>query len=172
MLLPLLLIDKYFPITAASQLLGVSLVVILAVSILLYTARNYEGTVSRKQILAAINDGQAELLHVKTTRAVERVDPEDFGAAFYLEVEVDGTPKLLYLQGQYLDELAWKEAFPSTEFVLIRRADTREIINLQIEGQYLKPERVLPAFPKARWQAGAVPEDGSLLAGRLTELTE
>jgi len=172
LLMPLVVIDKYFPISANNQLLTLFTLALIALIIVRYTQKNYEGIRTRKQVLAAITNGRAEVFSVKTSRAVEREDPEDFGTAFYLEVQMAGEQKLLYLQGQYLDELAWEVTFPNTEFELIRRADTHELVEVRLNGQHFKPERTLPAFPKARWQSGNVPEDGELLDGRLDELTE
>lgn len=172
LLLPCLAIDKYYPVSTTNQLLIIFAVGLLALFITRYTQKNYEGSRTRKQVLAAMATGQAEVFHVTTNRAIEREDPEDFGVAFYLEVQVVGTPKLLYLQGQYLDELTWEKAFPTTDFVLTRRLDTHELLDIQLRGQYFEPERKLPAFTKARWQTGDIPIDGEVLDGRLDELTE
>ena len=64
-----------------------------------------------------------------------------------MEIEEHGERKTLFLWGQYLDELG-EDKFPNSEFELIRKADTKEFINLKLMGKYLKPEKELPAFDK------------------------
>ena len=177
-LAPLLLAEKYFPAFtttylpafSASQAIATGIAVLLAVGSACWITKKYEGNFNRPARLAAIAGGQAEVLHVVTTRAVERADPEDFGPAYYLEVRVAGEPRLLYLQGQYFDELD-EGVFPNTEFRVVRALDTKELLALELLGQPFLPERVLPAFAMADWQRGNTPEDGAVLAGKLAELT-
>ena len=170
LLLPVLLIDKYFPISPATQTVIIVLLLAIAVGARHYVAKKYGDATGRSQRLAAIAAGQAEILHVITSRAAERADPEDFGTAYYLEVQVAGEPRLLYLQGQYFDELD-EGLFPNTEFNLVRTLDTREFLDLELLGQYFLPERVLPAFAMAEWQRGLTPEDGAISTAKLDELT-
>jgi hypothetical protein len=170
LLLPVLLIDKYFPISPTAQTAIIILLLAVAIGTRRYLARKYGSVSGRSQVLAAIAAGQAEVLHVITSRAVERADPEDFGTAYYLEVQVAGEPRLLYLQGQHFDELE-EGLFPNTEFNLVRTLATKELLDLELVGQPFLPERVLPAFAMADWQRGLTPEDGAILIARLDELT-
>jgi hypothetical protein len=177
-LAPLLLSEKYFPAFSntyfpafsVSQAIATIAAVLLAVGSAYWIARKYEGDFQRPTHQAAIVAGRAEILHVITSRAVERADPEDFGTAYYLEVQVAGEPRLLYLQGQYFDELE-EGLFPNTEFNLVRTLATKEVLDLELLGQPFLPERVLPAFAMADWQRGLTPEDGAILTTKLDELT-
>lgn len=175
---PLLLAEKYFPAFtndylpafSANQAVATGIAVLLAVGSACWITKKYEGDFNRQARLAAIAGGQAEVLHIVTGRAVERADPEDFGTAYYVEVHVAGKPRLLYLQGQYFDELD-EGTFPNTEFQVVRSLDTKELLDLVLLGQPFLPERVLPAFAMADWRRGTTPEDGDVLAGGLDELT-
>ncbi len=110
-----------------------------------------------------LQDVRVEVLRVSTSRAIQREDPEDFGISFYIDVELDGECKTIFLWGQYLDLLDYEGQFPNTEFILIRRSDTKEVMDLQVKGRYFPPERVLPFFPDSEWRNGTIPQDGQIL---------
>ncbi|RZK61960.1 MAG: hypothetical protein EOO59_03790 [Hymenobacter sp.] len=169
-LAPVLIIDKYWPVSSKAQAIVSLLLTALAVGCAYWITRTYEGGLRNSRQQAAINAGQAEVLHVTANRAVKREDPEDFGVAFYFEVTLNGQSKLLYLQGQYLDLLEYDEVFPNTEFKIIREAASKEMVDILVLGQPFAPERTLPAFTKAQWQSEQAPTNGDILNGTLAEL--
>jgi hypothetical protein len=118
-----------------------------------------------------INSGMLEVLHVRTNRAIKREDPEDYGVAFYIDVVDDTKRKTLYLWGQHLDDLEYDNAFPNTEFVVTRRVDIKETIDIKLLGKPFRPEKTLPPFDKDIWKSGKYPADGELLDIRIDEVT-
>ena len=166
LLFPFLLFDKYFHFNSNTQIIFcvAALIVSLGVSRKIMKHQKREDAI--KTILA----GQAEVTQVKTSRAIKREDPEDFGAAFYLEVLANGETKVLYLQGQYLDEIE-EGLFPTTDFEVIRRFDNKEFIELKIIGNSFKPENILPAFDMDDWRKGNTPNDGDILDVRFEDIT-
>lgn len=159
LLLPLLYIDKYYPIPSWIQ--GITSIVILIIAFfitryILWSAPFFGRHPNEK----SLSKVEAEVLYVKTARAIMREDPEDFGPAFYFDIrEADSPPKVLFLWGQYL----YEESFPNTEFEIIRRSDTKELINLISHGDYFEPERTLPPFSDKIFSEGTYPEDGTIL---------
>lgn len=91
-----------------------------------------------------------------------RKDPEDFGIAFYFDVEHEGRQKALYLWGQYLDEMEGA-GFPNTEFEIVRQPGSEQFMDFRTSGDYFKEERTLPAFEKEVWDSGAFPVNGQLI---------
>ncbi len=165
LLLPFLILDKYFHFNSITQIIFC----VVALSISVFISRRMTKHQKRGDAIKSILAGQAEVTHVKASRAIERKDPEDFGVAFYLEVLDNGKAKVLYLQGQYLDEI--EELFPATDFEVIRRLDNKEIIELKIIGNSFKPEKVLPAFDMEDWRRGNAPNDGDILNLRFENIT-
>jgi hypothetical protein len=165
LLLPFLLLDKYFHFNSITQI--IFCVVTLAISVVI--SRRITKHQKRGDAIKSILAGQVEATHVKTSRAIERKDTEDFGVAFYLEVLDNGEAKVLYLQGQYLDEIE-EGLFPATDFEIIRRLDNREVIELKIIGNSFEPERVLPAFDMEDWRSGNTPNDGDILDVRFEDI--
>lgn len=159
LLLPLLYIDKHYPVPSWIQ--GITSIVILIIAFFI-TYRIFWNApffwyYPNEKSLAKV---EAEILYVKTTRAIMREDPEDFGPAFYFDIrEADSQPKVLFLWGQYL----YEESFPNTEFEIIRRSDTKQLINLITHGDYFEPERTLPPFSDEIFSQGTYPEDGTIL---------
>lgn len=115
----------------------------------------------------SLNRIRAEILHVKTSKAIKRQDPEDLGIAFYIEVEDQRT---LFLWGQYLDLLEYDKKFPNTEFKIIRRNDTKALIDIITLGEYFEPENELPPFSDEEWENNTYPEDGEILNFSINEI--
>jgi hypothetical protein len=137
-------------------------VVITSILLVLFVRTKFINPARKKRILAKIA-GDAEVMHVITTRAIERKDPEDFGVAFYLDVLVDNQRKTLFLWGQHLDELVFEQVFPNTEFEIVTSRLNKRMIDFKIKGKYFRPEKVLPPFSKEVWESGKFPVDGELL---------
>ena len=166
LLIPLLLIDKFVPIPSYLQLIYCILIVPLTVYIIRtirrkYGNRNHNTTDNQSELV--------ETFHVKTKRAIEREDIEDFGSSFYLDVEQNGEAKTLFLWGQYIDELG-EGKFPNSEFMLTRKDDSKEFIELKLLGKYFKPEKVLPAFDKKLWKSDKCHEDGQIINSPIDEI--
>jgi len=167
LLVPLLILETYFHISPYFQLIYCILLVFLTVYIINRIKKRYGGQNIK---MGEEKNVLAETLHVKTNRAIERGDIEDFGSSFYLDVEENGKRKTLFLWGQYLDELG-KNKFPNSEFVLIREGNTKELINLKLLGKYFEPEKVLPAFEKKLWKSGKCHEDGQIINKTIDEIS-
>lgn len=172
MLLPFLALDHFFHLPFVNQAWFIILLLIADASIIITFIKKQRKRVPKK---TNIDDKIVEILHVKTNRAVRREDPEDFGAAFYLDVYHQGKQKTLFLWGQYLDILDRGDdgpgSFPNTEFELMRDSETRRFIDIRLLGTSFESERTLPAFEKKIWQTGAYPQDGDLLDQSIDEIT-
>lgn len=167
LLIPLLLIDKFLPIPSFAQLAYVIFIILPTV----YAIRKIRKKYSK--VNHTTTDKQSELvetLYVKTDRAIEREDIEDFGSSFYLDVGESGETKTLFLWGQYLDDLG-EGKFPNTEFLLTRNADSKEFIDIKLMGKHFKPEKVLPAFDKKLWKSGKCHEDGQIIGTSIDEIS-
>ena len=167
LLIPLLLIDKLFLIPSYLQLIYCILIILLTVYVIRiirrkYGNRGYRTTDNQSEL--------AEIIYVKTDRAIEREDIEDFGSSFYLDVEQNGETRTLFLWGQYLDELG-EGKFPNSEFILTRKAGSKELIEFKLLGKYFKPEKVLPAFDKKLWRSGSCHEDGQIINTPIDEIS-
>ncbi|HLP50459.1 MAG TPA: hypothetical protein VK154_06210 [Chitinophagales bacterium] len=162
LLAPLLIYDKYFPVPSNIQAVYCILIVILAIGITIWLTIKWEGGLSNAKQIAAIDSALIEIFNVKTSRAIEREDPEDFGPAYYLEVLENGKPKTLFLWGQYFDELE-EAQFPNTEFEYTRVKRNGEFISFVTLGKYFQPERILPPFAEEVWKNDGCPSDGQIL---------
>lgn len=166
-LIPFLLLDKLFDIPANVQIV-LCLLIVLGLAWYSYQKwwkPNIDFGEKKKQE-TELKNTFAEVWRVKTNRAWEREDAEDFGPAFYLEVDEKQGAKTLFLSGQYL----YEQDFPNTEFELIKKAGTKEIIRLVALGKYFKPEKALPPFDKQTLKSGNHPYDGDLLDKSLDEI--
>jgi len=167
LLIPLLLIDRFISIPSIAQLAYVIFIFLPTIYAIRAIRRKYgklndRTTVKQTELV--------EALHVKTNRAIEREDIEDFGSSFYLDVEENGATKTLFLWGQYLDDLG-EGKFPNTEFLLVRKADSKEFIELKLMGKHFKAEKILPAFDKKLWRSGKCHEDGQIINTTLDEIS-
>ncbi|WP_153798777.1 hypothetical protein [Foetidibacter luteolus] len=163
LLAPLLIYDRFNPVPSHTQAVYCIVIVILAVLIVFWVTKKFEGGLTNSKQIDNIKSGQVEVVKVQTTRAIKREDFEDFGVAFYLAVVDNGQPKTLFLWGQYLDELEYEKTFPNTEFEFIRKVGSDEFIDFKTSGQYFIEEKVLPAFDKEVWKTGRYPVNGQLL---------
>ncbi len=170
LIIPLLVYDHFTPVPSQIQAVYCIAIVIVALVLTFLITKKWEGGLSNQPHVSEINTGQAELVHVKTTRAIKREDPEDFGVAFYLEVFDNGQPKTLFLWGQYLDELIHDKNFPNTEFEFLRKKGSDEFISFTILGQYFEEEKSLPPFDKATWDNGTFPVNGQMIDQTFDEI--
>ena len=159
-LIPLLLIQHYVHMPSAIEGLICIMIFIIGLAGAIWQTRKADGFTNKMQ-RALIDTGIAEVVHVRSHRAVRMDDSEDYGVGYFLDVNDKGTRKTLFLWGQYLDEL--DETFPNTEFELIRKGNGREIIHIRLLGSYFEAERTLPPFYKEDWLKGKYPADGDLL---------
>jgi hypothetical protein len=161
LLIPLLIVDRYFHVSSTVQFIYCICAGILAVPIIIYVRKKYgAGHPGKKQDVLNMD---YEVVHVKTSRAIKREDVDDFGVAFYVSVVHDGITKTLYLWGQYLDMLTYDNLFPNTEFEFARKKGSEEFVDFKLFGQHFKEEKTLPAFNKVVWNAGTYPVNGQLL---------
>ncbi len=168
--IPLLVYNHFSPIASQNQAIYCILMVLVALLLTYRITKKWDGGLSNNKHLEDINSGQAEVIHVKTTKAIKREDPEDFGIAYYIEVLDNGQPKTLFLWGQYLDELEYNETFPNTEFEFIRKKVSGEFIDFKTIGQYFKEEKTLPPFDKAVWDSGTFPVNGQILEKTIEQI--
>lgn len=105
-----------------------------------------------------LREGQAEQLHVTASEVVELEEYEDEGSGFFFDV---GDGRLLYMQGQYLDDDALNDdssseqpaedgsaavrtpRFPCREFEIVRASYSQEVLTLRCLGDYLPPSRLM-----------------------------
>lgn len=160
---PLLMYDHYRPVESIIQGIYCIIACVASLVISYWLRQKLDGDFSYNKQVAKIQSLQVEAVKVKTQRAIKREDYEDFGSAYYIEVTDNGQPKTLYLWGQYLDELAYKNLFPSTEFEFIRNIGSNVFIEFKITGHYFREEKILPPFPKEVWKKGIYPANGQLL---------
>lgn len=171
LIIPFLIINHFWKMP---DVIGIGcLIGILPLSLFLANrmTQKWEGGFSNKKNLNDINKGLAEIIHVETLRAIQREDYEDFGLAFYLDVQHNKEQKALYLWGQYLDELEYEKEFPNTEFEIVREFESKQILDIKLLGNYFAPERILPPFDKQIWKSGKYPMDGDLLDKPLDEIS-
>jgi len=157
LLLPLLLIDKYVHVSAGAQAVSCICMLVLTFFVIRYIRRKYGVPAKKRDEINLV-----EVIRVNTARAIKREDPEDFGTAYYLDVTHNGQKKVLYLWGQYLDELE-ENTFPNSSFEIAREKDSEEFINFQLLGHYFIEEKVLPPFDAEVWKNGNYPVNGQLL---------
>ena len=133
-----------------------------------YSKFKKETRIENQMPLKKVN---AEIVNVKTKKAIKRKDPEDFGVAFYIDVkDSNNKSKTLFLWGQYLDFLVYDKKFPNTEFNIIRRSDTKQTMDIEVLGDYFKPEKTLPPFSNEVWASGEIPKDGEILNTSIDEI--
>jgi hypothetical protein len=170
LLAPLLIYDHFNPVPSDTQAIYCIAIVILALLIVFWVTKKYEGGLTNSKQIDDIKSRQVEVVKVQTTRAIKREDFEDFGVAFYLAVVDKGQPKTLFLWGQYLDELEYEKTFPNTEFEFVRNVGSDEVIDFKTSGQYFTEEKVLPAFDKEVWKSGHYPVNGQLLEQSIDDI--
>ena len=168
--IPLIVYNHFTPIASQTQPVYYILMLLVGLLLTFRITKKWDGGLSNTKYLEEINSGQAEVIHVKTTKAIKREDPEDFGIAYYIEVLDNGQPKTLFLWGQYLDELEYNETFPNTEFEFIRKKVSGELIDFKTIGQYFKEEKTLPPFDKADWDSGTFPINGQILEKTIEQI--
>ncbi|MBO9658347.1 MAG: hypothetical protein J7527_05935, partial [Chitinophagaceae bacterium] len=161
-------LTEYHKVTlAAKWYLGITIsLVIIAIA---WWWAIWKTGVSAKAILNEIENGTAEAFYVKPLRVVERKDPEDFGPAYYFDVEYKGERKTLFLWGQYF-YFTEEEQFPSSEFEYVRKSSDKDFIALNVLGSKIVPELELPPFAKEIWDKGYYHEDGQILDESIDEI--
>lgn len=168
LLAPFLLFEKYVEEVPPSIELPIVIVIeIIAISLVLYLMKRMGEIDWNKMIETEIREGEAEVLKLKTDRAIKRKDSEDFGSGFYLKIDGNRT---LYLEGQYLDQLQYSRKFPNTEFEIVRTKWNNELLEINSRGKYLKPERKLKPFTKEQYKSGNRPFDGDIVELPIDEI--
>ena len=170
LLAPLLIYDHFNPVPSDTQAIYCIAIVILALLIVFWVTKKFEGGLTNSKQIDNIKSRQVEVVKVQTTRAIKREDFEDFGVAFYLAVVDKGQAKTLFLWGQYLDKLEYEKTFPNTEFEFIRNVGSDEFIDFKTSGQHFIEEKTLPAFDREVWKSGLYPVNGQLLDHSIDEI--
>lgn len=109
--------------------------------------------------LEAKNLVRREVYHAR--RAFQVEETEDEGSNYFIEL-ADG--RVLFISGQLLyeyepDESGEPRRFPCTEFELVLKSDTGDMLDLLCRGQALEPEAVAPAFTIEDFKSGWTPEN-------------
>ncbi|MBP6731085.1 MAG: hypothetical protein KA149_03445 [Chitinophagales bacterium] len=99
--IPLLVYDHFSPVASQTQAVYCIVMVVVALVLTFWVTKKWEGGLSNDKYISDINAGEAEVVHVTTTRTIKREDPEDFGVAYYVDILDNGQQKTLYLWGQY-----------------------------------------------------------------------
>lgn len=167
LLIPMLAYDQFEPVASNKQAAYCIIVIIVAFLVTRWLKNRQEGKMVSQPTIDP--NFQVEVIRVKTNRAIKRKDPEDFGVAYYVDVTVNGQPKVLFLWGQYFDVLE-DHLFPNTEFEFVRKPGSHEFIDFITLGSYFKEEKVLPPFDEAIWESGAYPFNGDILDQRIDEI--
>jgi hypothetical protein len=166
---PLLVFDHFSPVSSNVQLVYCLLAVLVSISITIWLTIKWEGGFSNANQIAAINNAVVEVVHVNTSRAIERKDTEDFGPAYYVEVFENGKAKTLFLWGQYFEMLEERQ-FPNTEFEFTRIKGSDEFISFKTLGHYFKEEKVLMPFSDEVFKGGNYPTNGQVLDVNIDEI--
>lgn len=148
------------------EMTGILIIIIMSACWALWRNRRKIAVLQHK-----MDTGLVEVFHVRTNRIVERKDPEDFGPAFYFEVDYKGDKKTLYLWGQYFYFMEPTE-FPCTEFEYIRESVNKNFVSLRPFGKKLEPEMILPPFKKEHREHGQYHDDGDILDQRIDEIIQ
>lgn len=136
----------------------------------------FSGKTLAEQIADLENAGMIQRDKFFATRAFELEEFEDEGRHYYVELN-DG--RVLYLNGQYLDEYEpieddpefhQERRFPCTEFETIRHRAEGFILAIDCRGEVLSPELMAPYFSKADFKSGTIPGDGQILTEPYDEI--
>lgn len=162
LIIPLLGFDKFITkVSSETQL--IILIPLLIISILVsfrLMKRNGE-TNWNKKIENEIENGKAQIVRIKTIKAVKRKETFDLGSGYYLKISEN---EIMYLQGQIYDELQRDKKFPNTDFEISKTLLTQDdLLNIKFFGEYLKPEKKLNAFSKEDYENEKVHYNGDLL---------
>jgi len=151
-LIPFLIFDTHYPI---SSNIKIAIVIIMLITPIIFIgmANWLNKNFSDLNLKSSLKDIKAEVWHVKTNRAVKKEDSEDSGVGFYVEIiDKKEAHKVLFLWRKYADVSEYEKEFPNTEFNLIKRSDTKQLLNIEILGKYFEPERVVPFFSDKDWK--------------------
>jgi hypothetical protein len=127
-----------------------------------YFARKHRQSASsnaRLNIIKDLSEGLAEICTFEVSEAIAVEEFEDEGTGFYLKV---GTKQVLFVVGQYLDDLAAKNKFPSTVVQLVRSPKAQIPLGLTPLGTYLSPIGMRPPFTKEEFKRELVPREGDI----------
>ena len=161
-IIPLLIYGKFYPVSSRIQ--DVTTIIILIIVPILTGIIFWKFKMIHYKPTKRIEEIIAEIWHIKTHRVIKREDPEDFGVGFYIDItDKVGKRKVLFLWGQYMDMLEFDKKFPNTEFKVIKRSDTKQILDIEVCGNYFEPEKTIPFFSEEDWQSGNYHEDGEII---------
>ena len=167
LMLLFLFINRYVKVSSRTEL--IASVGILAISAVLTEV--IRRRLSKPHGPAVNETLEAEVLHIRTSRALMREDPDDLGRSFYVEIETEPA-RCLFLWGHQLDELFEEGLFPNTEFNLTRLAGVGEHLDVELLGEPFKPERTLQAFTRQRLRANQAQVDGDIIASPIDAILE
>ena len=113
-----------------------------------------------------LKQGQMEIVRYQAKAAVALEEFEDEGYGFFIDI---GDSKLLFLQGQYLDEPVSEGKFPSRSFDLVRAPVSHVIFDITCAGEPFTASRTLKPLTGSayRWL-----EDQHIFPGTLETLNE
>jgi hypothetical protein len=102
----------------------------------------------------------------RACRAFQVEEMEDEGSNYFVELEDGHT---LFISGQFLYEYEPLEpdeprCFPCTEFEIVRRTDSGDVLYFICGGQAFEPEVLAPAFTIEDFQTGWTPENFEIIA--------
>lgn len=131
------------------------------------------GAKSTEELIAGLeakNLVSREFFHAR--RAFQVEETEDEGSNYFIELEDE---RVLFISGQLLYEYEPLESdkprrFPCTEFELVLRSDTRDILDLHCRGRALEPEVLAPPFKLEDFRSGWTPENLEILDKPYEEL--
>ena len=113
-----------------------------------------------KKLLVELKNGFASVEEFEVTDAVRVQEYEDNGYAFYLKL-IDR--RVLYLTGQCLYEITDQREFPCSALKVTYTSMSRYVLTVECGGNYIAPKWILPSATIKEYEAGAIPDNGSVM---------
>ena len=110
-----------------------------------------------------IESGAAEILSVNTKEILRVQQYEDEGIGFLIN---SGDGKVIYLQGQHLEQLEKRRIFPCQTFEVVRSAHSQTFLDLKCIGAYLPPLATIGPFSPDN----KLPENGQIIQADFEEI--
>jgi hypothetical protein len=107
-----------------------------------------------------LSTGVVRVERYEITDVVQMEEYEDLGPAFFLRQKDDS---VLFLMGQYLDDVAAREEFPCTAIELVRAPRSRFVVEMTCMGTRLSPSRIIGPFRSELVREGALPLDAETI---------
>ena len=166
LLIPLLIFNWYSPVSSQYQLIYCIIIIIIAAIYTPWLLFKMNKEVRNKNE-KPLKEVKAEILSVKTNRAIKRKDPEDFGSGYYIDITNSNIKQTLFLWGTIL---GYNRIPQILNLKITRRNDTKEFMNFELFGNYFEPEKLLPPFSEEAWNSGNLPTDGEILDCSIDEI--